>query len=52
MQEVIKIPVFDENVLGYLKTPDGLVILLRDEPITFEIAKKHLDILEKRLKES
>jgi len=49
MREMIEIKVLDDNVLGYLKTQDGLVVLLRDEPTTFDIAHKMLEILKKRL---
>ena len=48
-QEVCEVPRPDEDVKGYLKTPDGLVILRVSIPETFEIAQKMLEILKARL---
>ena len=48
VRELIEIKILDENVLGYLKTADGLVVLLKKHPETFEIAHKMLEICKKK----
>ena len=52
MNEVIKIPYPNDDVLGYLKTQDGLVILRKSIPETFEIAYKMLGLLKANLEKN
>ena len=49
LNESFEIPPVDDDVRGYLKTVDGLVVLRNSIPETFEIAKKMLEILKKRM---
>ena len=41
----------DEDILAKLTTKDGVIFIRKSIPETFEIARKLIDISEKRLKE-
>ena len=48
MEETIPIPL-DDDVLGYLKCPEGLIILRKSIPESFAIARQFLAMAEKKL---